>query len=168
MGYQCHTCGIWHDERPTCFAAELPGVVAELPDIEFHRRVERGSDQCILDGQHFFVLGNLDVPIRDSSEFLRWTVWATLSEANFERSSDLWHAPGRESELPYFGWLSNQIPGYAPTVNIKTMVHTEPVGVRPRLRVIEEGHPLSVDQEKGVSEARAGELIHAALHRGAG
>jgi hypothetical protein len=108
----------------------LPAAVADLSDIELRRRVERGSDQCILDGQHFFILGNLDVPIHGSSEFLRWTVWSTLSEAHFKRSSELWDEAGRESEPPYFGWLSNQIPGYAWSINIKAMVHTEPVGIR--------------------------------------
>jgi hypothetical protein len=164
MGYRCHTCGVWHDERPTCFGVELPAAVAALSDVELRRRVERGSDQCILDGEHFFILGNLDVPIRNSSDFMRWTVWSTLSKANFERASALWQSVGRESEPPYFGWLSNQIPGYPTSLSIKAMVHTEPVGVRPLIRVIEPGHPLTADQEAGISAERAEDLIHAALH----
>jgi hypothetical protein len=164
VGYRCHVCSVWHDERPTCFGAELPAAIAGLSDIELRTRVERGSEQCILDGKHFFILGNLDVPIRGSSEHLTWTVWSTLSESNFERAAELWHTAGRESEAPYFGWLSNQIPGYPTTVSIKLMVHTEPVGIRPRLRVIEEGHPLAVDQEDGITEIRVQELIHAAMH----
>ncbi len=165
MGYQCRTCGLWHDERPTFFVAELPAVVAELSDIDLRSRVERGSDQCILDGQHFFILGNLDIRILGSLEHLRWTVWSSLSQSNFERASELWQTVGRESEPPYFGWLSNQIPGYPTSVNIKAMVRTGPVGIRPKLIVIEEGHPLARDQDQGVSEERAEELIHAALHR---
>ena len=165
MGYRCRTCGDWHDERPTCFGVELPAAIADLSDIEMRTRVERSSDQCVLDGKHFFILGNLDVPIRGSAEHLRWTVWSTLSEANFERAAELWRTAGRESEPPYFGWLSNQIPGYPASVNIKAMVHTSPVGIRPQLRVVEEGHPLYVDQEHGISELRAEELIHASLGR---
>ncbi len=168
MGYRCRCCGVWHEDRPTCFGADLPAALSELSDLEFRKRVESGSDQCILDGKHFFILGNLDVPIRGSSEFMRWTVWSTLSETNFERSSELWNSPGRESEPPYFGWLSNQIPGYPSSINIKVMVHTETVGIRPRLRVIEDGHPLFTDQECGITEDRAEELIHAALHGDAG
>jgi hypothetical protein len=144
--------------------AEAPVVVSELSDIERRARVERGSDQCILDGKHFFILGNLDVPIVGSPDTLRWTVWSTLSEANFERASELWDASGRDAEPPYFGWLSNQIPGYANSVNIKAMVQTQSVGTKPQLRVIEEGHPLAFDQEHGITEERAGELIHAAMH----
>jgi hypothetical protein len=164
MGYTCRTCGVWHDERPTCFGAELPSAVAALSPDELASRVERSSDQCILDGKHFFVLGNLDIPIRGSAEPMSWTVWSTLSEQSFERASELWHTPGRETEPPYFGWLSNQIPGYPSTVNIKLRVHTQPLGIRPQLEVVEEDHPLAADQEHGISEERASELVHAALH----
>ena len=164
MGYRCRTCGVWHDERPTCFGMDLPDPVVAVSEVEFRTRVERGSEQCVLDNKHFFILGNLDIPIRNSSEFIRWTVWSTLSEANYARSSELWHTTGRESEPSYCGWLSNQIPGYPSSINIKAMVQTEPVGIRPTIRVIEEGHPLSIDQEDGITEQRAEELIHAALH----
>ena len=137
MGYQCRTCGVWHEERPTCFGADLPAAVSGLSEVEFRTRVERGSEQCVLDSKHFFILGNLDIPIGNTSAFIRWTVWSTLSEAHFIRSSELWHTTGRESEPPYSGWLSNQIPGYPSSINIKAVVKTEPVGIRPRILVIE-------------------------------
>lgn len=168
MGYRCRTCGAWYEERLTCFAAERPAVLSDFSDSELRRRVERSSDQCILDGKHFFVLGNLDVPIRGSSEVLRWTVWSTLSEVNFERASDLWSTAGRESEPAYFGWLSNQVPGYPSSINIKATVQTEPVGIRPKIRVVEENHPLFEDQVEGISAERVDELIHAALHEDEG
>ena len=159
MGYLCTTCGTHHSEQPTCWKFDVPAVVADLSEEEVKRRVEQSSDQLVLDGEHFFILCNLDIPIRDSADFLRWSVWSTLSKRNFERASDLWETPGRESEKPYFGWLGNQIPGYPPSVNIKSFVHTEPVGIRPRIEVIEEGHQLLEDQRNGITEARAHTLI---------
>jgi hypothetical protein len=168
MGYRCRTCGVWHEERPTCFGADLPAALLGLSDGELEERVQRGSDQCILDGEQFFILGNLDVSVRGSSEFVRWTVWSTLSEASFDRASELWKTAGRESEPAYFGWLSNQIPGYPSSINIKAMVQTQPVGIRPKIRVTDERHPLSRDQVDGVTAERADELIHAALHGKAG
>lgn len=164
MGYECKCCGVWHDERPTAFGADMPLAVAQLADDERAARVALSSDQCILDDQHFFILGNLDVPVKDFPEVLSWSVWATLSEASFERCSELWHSEGRESEPPYFGWLSNQLPGYPRSVNIGVLVHTQPLGVRPRLEVIEESHPLRTDQREGITAARADELIHSALY----
>jgi hypothetical protein len=163
MGYACKTCGQWHEEPPRTFGADLPAAVAALPVLEVKARVERGSDQCVLDGEHYFILGNLDVPILGTGDVMRWTVWSTLSQPNFERAAALWSTEGRDSEPPYFGWLSNQIPGYAPSVNIKALVRTQPVGVRPLIQVTEEGHQLTLDQVRGISEARAEALAHAAL-----
>jgi hypothetical protein len=164
MGYQCGSCGDWHEERPTAFGATMPLVVAQLSEEERATRVALSSDQCILDEEHFFVIGNLDIAVRGTSEVIAWTVWSTLSSANFERCSELWHAEGREAEPPYFGWLSNQIPGYPSSLNIKVLVRTQPLGIRPNLEVIEEAHPLHEDQRQGITRARADELIHVALY----
>jgi hypothetical protein len=164
MSYTCKTCGAQHEERPTCFVAELPAVVADLDETAQAARVERGPEQCVLDGEHFCILGNLDVPFPGPEGWIRWTVWSTLSREHFGRAADLWETPGREAEGPYFGWLSNQIPGYPPSVNIKALVHTQPVGIRPKIEVIEEDHPLTHDQQKGITLERAEALIHAALH----
>ena len=160
MGYTCRSCGQRHDEEANCFVIDLPLYAAQVPEGERARRVDATSDQCVVDERHFFVLGNLDVRVPGSELFIRWSVWTSLSEANFLRASELWHAAGRESEPPFFGWLSNQIPGYPNTVNIKTMVHTQPVGTRPQIRCIEDGHPLAVDQEAGVTVERLQELLH--------
>lgn len=162
-GYICAACGNFHSERPTCWKFDLPAAVAALSEAERKQRVDVSSDQCILDGEHFFILGNLDVPIQDSGETLTWSVWSTLSKKNFDRASERWVTPGRESEPPYFGWLSNQIPGYPDSVNIKAFVHTQPVGIRPRIEVIEENHPLREEQRVGISTARADAIIHAAM-----
>ena len=165
MGYTCKTCGVTHEEQPTCFGAPLPHAAAVLPPEEFSRRVQASSDQCILDEEHFFILGNLDLPVRGAPTPIVWMVWTTLSPANFERASKLRHTAGtRRAEPPYFGWLSNQIPGYPSTLNLKLVVHTQPVGVRPRLEVVDEGHPLARDQAQGIDQERAGGLIHAAMH----
>ena len=164
MGYQCHCCGAWHDERPTAFGFRMPAVVASLTDDERAARATLGSDQCVLDDEYYFILGNLELPVRGSAEMITWTVWSTLSGANFQRSSDLWHTEGRESEPAYSGWLSNQLPGYADSLHIKVLVHTRPVGSRPRMEVIEESHPLHRDQQEGISSAKADELIHLALY----
>jgi len=122
------------------------------------------SEQCVLDDEHFFVLGTLDLPVRGADEVLTWIVWSTLSRANFERTSDLWNVEGRESEPPYFGWLSNEIPGFPGSLNIKLLVHTQPLGIRPRLEVVDERHPLRDAQMNGISPEEAERLIHVALH----
>jgi hypothetical protein len=166
VGFTCKACGAWHDERPTAFGYSLPGIVSSLSDQERAARVEQSAEQLILDNQHFFVLGNLDLRVQGSEEILRWTVWTTLSAENFRRATELWHTSGREAEPPYFGWLANQIPGYESERFLKTLVHTGPVGIRPRIELIDEGHALTRDQKEGISAERADELIHRALSGG--
>lgn len=168
MGYQCSSCGQWHDERPTSFKFPLPDVVAALAADERRRRVESGSDQCVLDDEHFFILGNLDLRVLGTDEVIRWTTWSTLSRTNFDRASELWTTDGRESEPPLSGWLSNALPGIESTVNIPVLVHTNPVGERPHLEVVADAHPLGAWQRGGIGPQRADALIHAALFGVAG
>ena len=163
-GYVCRTCGALHEEEANCFLFELPLSALDVPEEERETRIEASSDQCVVDGKHFFILGNLDVPVRGQELFVRWTAWASLSEKNFERATELWRSPGRESEPAYFGWLNNQIPGYNQTLSIKTLVHTQPVGVRPRIEVVEEGHELWREQREGITQERYRELLEKALH----
>jgi len=162
MGYRCATCGAWHAERPTAFLAEMPAVARRVPAEEFEGRVELSSDQCIVDGKHFFILGNLDLRVNGSGETIRWTVWSSLSEVSFSRACDLWDQAGRESEPPYFGWLSTFIPGYEDPKGVGLAVHTEPVGSRPRLEVLEGPHRVFAEQRNGITPQRADELIHVA------
>lgn len=162
MSYHCKTCGAVHPERPTCFGFEMPAVVSQLSDAERARRVAISSDQCILDDEHYFILGTLDLPIQGSDEVLRWIAWSTLSRISFERADELWTVDGRESEPPYFGWLSNRIPGFPDSLHIKVLVHTEPLGCRPRFEVVEDRHPLGDAQRRGITGEKADELIHVA------
>lgn len=160
MGYTCRDCGQWHDEEANCFIFELPLYALQVPEAEYARRVDASSDLCVVDGEHFFILGNLDVKVRASDQFIRWSVWATLSKTNFTRACELWETEGREAEPAYFGWLSNQVPGYPDTLSIRTMVQTQPIGIRPQIRVIEDSHTLTSDQLEGVSEDRWKALLH--------
>jgi hypothetical protein len=164
-GFVCSVCGAHHDEMPLCFLSPEPIYVATLSEAEREERVMLSSDQCVLDGKHFFILGNLDVPIVGRNETVRWSVWSSLSQTNFERAHSLWETVGRESEPPYFGWLCNAIPGYERTLSLKLLVHTQAVGARPLIEVQEQDHPLYRDYAQGITWARACELSHAALPR---
>ncbi len=62
---------------------------------------------------------------------------------------------GREQELePMFGWLSTSIPCYPETINLKTMVHTRSVGVRPYIKLEPTEHPLAIEQREGITIER--------------
>ena len=123
------------------------------------------ADQCVIQNEWFFVHGLIEIPVADSDEPFSWGVWVSLSKENYDRMSDLWETPGREEEPPYFGWLSTQLPVYSPTtVNLKTLLHTRPIGERPLIELEPTDHPLAVEQRTGITRARVEQIADILLH----
>lgn len=124
------------------------------------------QEQCIIQGQQFFVRGRIVIPVLDAdgAEF-DWGVWVSLSPENYARASELWDTPGRETEPPYFGWLSTELPLYQPsTLLLKTHVHTQPIGQRPLIELEPTDHPLAVEQRTGITLARVHEFAETLLY----
>lgn len=71
--------------------------------------------------------------------------------------------PAKVENDPYFGWLQTRVPTYGNTLNIKTVAREEAVGVIPSIEVIEEGHPLTIDQQNGISFETAIKKVEAIL-----
>jgi len=168
-GYTCGTCGQHHDGVPLSYRTQAPVYWSS----ELESDPDSGLDEelCVIQGEHFFVQGNLDIPIigEDDAEeggVFTWGVWVSLSQANFGRTVELWTTPGRESEPPYFGWLSTELPVYAPqsTINLKTQVITQPVGIRPQIHLEQTDHPLSIEQHTGITRERIQEIAQKVLH----
>jgi hypothetical protein len=162
--FTCHHCGGVHEGLPFSFGADAPIYYYGIPEAERERRTSLTSDQCVIDGEHYFVRGCLDVRILDSAEIFSWGVWVSLNERNFTRMTELWNTAGRESEPPLFGWLSSRLPGYPDTTILKTQVHTRPIGERPFIELEASDHPLSVEQRSGITFARARQIAETLLH----
>ncbi|MEU0851450.1 DUF2199 domain-containing protein [Streptomyces flaveolus] len=123
------------------------------------------SDQCVIRAEHYFVKGLIEIPVIGSDEVFSWGVWVSLSRDNFSRAADLWDTPGRESEKPCFGWLTTELPLYSPTtLNLKTHVHTRPVGERPYVELEPTDHPLAVEQRTGITLERVRDIAAAVRH----
>ncbi|MEV4868584.1 DUF2199 domain-containing protein [Streptomyces syringium] len=123
------------------------------------------SEQCVIQAQHYFVKGLIEIPVIGSDDVFSWTVWVSLSRESFARSADRWDTPGREAEEPYFGWLSTDLCLYSPTtINLKTRVHTRPVGQRPLIELEPTDHPLAVEQRTGITVDRVHEIAETVFH----
>lgn len=164
-GYTCGFCGQHHDSVPLSYRTKAPAYWSSALESD----PDSGLDEelCVIQAEHFFVQGNIDIPIlgEDDAVFT-WGVWVSLSQANFARTMELWTTPGRESEPPYFGWLSTDLPVYAPnsTINLKTQVITQPVGTRPLIHLEPSEHLLSVEQHIGITRERIQEIAQKVLH----
>jgi hypothetical protein len=170
-GYTCKVCGQYHEGPPLSYGSPAPALVLSLTEKEREKRVLLSSDQCEVRGRRpwdksdYFIVGNLDIPILGSQAIFRWSVWVSLSKANYERAGQLWESAGREHEPPYFGWLSTSLPGYPETLNLKTNVHTHPVGIRPFVELEPTDHPLAVEQRNGITMERVRQIAEMVLHQ---
>jgi len=162
--YRCAVCGKVHQGPALSYGFAAPLAYDQVPRWLRWYRCHLTTDTCRIDERHFFVLGNIRIPIRDPDSSFLWTVWVSLSKDNFQKCLDLWLSPEREREPPYFGWLSNSIPGYPETLNLKTMVHTQAVGLRPEVELEPTGHPLSAEQRNGMTWERVNEIASIANH----
>ena len=163
-GFVCSTCGKFHDDLPMCLGAPAPALWYSIPESERGEDSELSSDQCVIQGKHFFVLGRLSLPVLDGQGPFVWLVWVSLSEKSFLRVNELWEQEGRESEPPYFGWLQSALPYEPTTLSLKTSVQTSTVGQRPVVTLEATDHPLAIEQRDGIDMARVQQIVEAALH----
>ena len=121
---RCSCCGAEIGGIPTDFSTAAPWRFGGVTDEDFARRVKLTSDTCVVDGEVFFVRGNIVLPIRGTDQRFAWGVWCSLSRESFERVMARWDAADRDTDPPRFGWLYADLPGYSDsTWHLKTMVH---------------------------------------------
>lgn len=165
-GFHCTSCGQFHEDMPMCLGSPAPAAWFAIPEHERDERCLLSSDQCVIDNKHFFLLGRIEIPVLDSDDPFVWLSWVSVSEANFNRASDIWETEGRESEPPYFVWVQNALPYPGGTLSLKGSLLTQPIGSRPLVVLEESDHPLSVEQREGITLARVQEIVESALHGG--
>lgn len=155
---KCKICNCDLGETSICFGGESPALLM-VPQNEYDDRVEENADQCIIDGKYFFVRGHIEIPV-DTGEIFIWSAWVSLSERSFEEMSEKWDYEGRENSEPYFGWLMTNIPCYPETLHLKTTVKTQAVGYVPLISLEQSEHPLSQEQQHGITMDRVHKIIH--------
>lgn len=157
-GYTCHCCGKHHDEIAMSYVADEPIYFQSMSPKEREQRVEGMHYLYVLDKEHFFVRGNIFLPVIDTDEVFAWGVWSTISRENFGIMIHHWETEGRENIVqPAFGYLSNPLP-YPDTMNLNMMIHTSPVGEFPYFELEPTNHPLAIEQREGITMARVHEI----------
>jgi hypothetical protein len=164
MPYTCATCGQTFDALPMCFGVEAPWRQMGVKDDEFSHRVFVDSDLCIIDGEHFFIRGHIEIPVIGRDELFVYSVWCSLSKSSFEHVTERWNDPERAGDS-YFGWLCSLLPGYpTPTTHLPAKVESREVGVVPRVLLHETDHPLYREQRDGIDVPRLEQIVHDAMH----
>lgn len=161
--YKCSCCGLEYPEIPLCFGGEFPAYYLSIPENERADRTEIDESLCVVDGEHFFHRGRIVIPINDHPEDLIFNVWTSISVENFKVRLESWEDPDRVNNPPYFGWLQTQVPTYGETLSIKTQARETGPDTIPDIEVTEEGHPLTIDQQNGISFEEAKKKVDAIM-----
>ena len=162
--FKCTSCGEWHEGMPT-LGADAPLYFYSVPAGERDKRCRLTSDTCVVDQQHFFIRGCLELPVHGAAEKLVWGVWISLAEANFGRFMAAFEEPKRSHIGPFFGWLSTDLPLYPRTENLKTRTQLRNDGVRPFVELEPTDHPLALEQRNGVTVDRIAEIYAYCVHQ---
>jgi hypothetical protein len=161
--FKCAACSEWHEGMPS-FDANAPLYYYSVPEAERTVRCELTTETCIVDGEHFFVRGCIEIPVRGADEPFVWGTWVSLSPRNFEQFVELLDRSERADYGPYFGWLSAHFSVYPNAENLKTKVHLRNNGKRPAIELEPTNHPLAIEQREGITPSRVAEIYATYMH----
>jgi hypothetical protein len=163
--YTCNVCGKIHDEWPA-LTFTSPTSYNGLSDNMKKEIAELSSDFCIIrhtEQTDRFIRATLSIKVIDHCETLEYGIWVSLSEKSFQNYSENFGNPDHQEN--YFGWLSNNIPEYDPSVSIPTTVITRLNSQRPEIVPHENfDHQLIRDYYLGISKAEAEKRIEDMLN----
>jgi hypothetical protein len=157
MTFRCATCDEEHDGLPD-LGCEHPDPYLEVPEPERAARTTLSADLCVVrgeDGEHCFIRGVIILPVIGQDERFSIGAWVSQSRANYDR-----YATG-VATAPTFGWLVSRLSHCGETTFLlKTRVHFRPGGLRPSIELEPTEHELAVEQRRGITLARAWEIVH--------
>jgi hypothetical protein len=162
--YYCSVCGEKHEGSAHSVGFQYPEYYFSVPLDERAHRCVFNSDAGVVDGEHYFLRGCIELRIHGKGQPFIWGVWVTQSEASFHRFMSAWDQPDAEQPST-FGWLANTLPGYPETCALKTTAHGRKGDLRPLIVVDPTDHPLHVEQRDGITLTRADELEHLVVAR---
>src|SRR5688572_1563418 len=79
LQFTCSRCGVIHEDLPLSFSADAPVYYYGIPAEERARRCRLNADLCVIDDEHCFIHGCLELPVLDGPGPFVWGVWTTLS-----------------------------------------------------------------------------------------
>ncbi|MEY4564029.1 MAG: hypothetical protein RLZZ618_3306 [Pseudomonadota bacterium] len=156
-GFQCATCGKWHDELLTDLACRLPDEVFALEYLEAYQRVRHNADFCTLDGKRFFLRCVLPVPFTYTDGFFGWGVWVEVSKKHHDLVLKTFSA-GAGEVPPFEGRLANKLKRYRSTLGLEVTVQLSGEH-RPFVNLLRASrHALALEQRKGIDFTRHHEI----------
>ncbi len=165
MLFTYSVCGQVHDGFPA-LGYDAPHSYHILSEEEKAAIAELSSDFCVIrhpEQTDRFIRAVLNKKIIDHPEMLQYGVWVSLSEKSFKDYKENFHST--EHVTTYFGYLSNQLPGYENTLSVKTNVETAAGNNRPEVFLHDDQmeNAFVRDYVEGITREEAERRIHEAF-----
>ena len=153
--FTCSCCGKEHEEWPALVYIS-PTNYEFLSEDDKKNIAQLDEDFCVIthpDQTDRFIRCTLTQKIIDHCENLQYGLWVSLSDKSFQDYSD--NFKNEDHETKYFGWLSNNLPGYDFSEGgIPTTVFTKTGNSRPEIVPHEDfDHPFVHDYYDGITKA---------------
>ncbi|MDF7814650.1 DUF2199 domain-containing protein [Hymenobacter sp. YC55] len=152
----CACCGETHDSLPDIGFAK-PEPYFDIPEAEREARVQLTSDTCIIDEEHYFIRGVLEIPVHQHEQSFGLGVWISQKKEHFYTYLE---NPDTAEIGPYFGWLCSRVPAFGDTYLLKTKAHFQGSTMRPSIELEPTDEPFAIAQREGISLERAWDIVH--------
>jgi hypothetical protein len=162
VGFVCSVCGEQHDERLLDIRLALPDAIHRLGPEARETRTWLADDFAVLDNEHFFVRGLLELPIPELGSRFGYGTWVEVPMRTFSTLLKLWHDP-RQFE-PVTGYLANELEPYRGTVGLEARLRAISADRLPSVQLADAPHELVQDQLRGISAGRSDELAAVVKH----
>jgi hypothetical protein len=159
VGFTCSVCGRYHDERMLDIRADLPDAIFRVAD---RGRAWIADDFAVLDDEHFYVRGLLEVPIPELDDRFAYGAWLEVVRADFTELMGRWRD---ESQFdPVHGYLANELEPYRATLGLGATLRPTTPDKLPLIELDEGQHELVREQRTGITVGRSDELAAVVLH----
>lgn len=131
MKNYCRKCGLVHDEWPSLEFCH-PFYYSRLSRSEQEGQAELIHDFCTIRNPSqtdHYIRAMITQKVNDHCDTLQYAVWILLNEDCFEDYSKNYFS--NDHEAVYFGFLSNQIPGYNNTLSVRVTIYAHKGMERP-------------------------------------
>ncbi|UPG93315.1 DUF2199 domain-containing protein [Luteibacter aegosomatissinici] len=149
-----------HDSELFELAYHRPDAVVAMDDDERAQRVRESNDICRIDNARFFLRGILPLPVHDRADGYMLGVWVEVSEGSFSRIHKLWTDPDQADEPAFDATLANEVRHHPGSLGLAVTLQLTGPTTRPSVFLVDDGHPLAVEQREGISFHRATEYTY--------
>lgn len=150
----CARCNREHQELEPAF--RRPDAIFAVPEEQRTERVRQSDDLTSIDDEVFFLRAVAPIPVHGRNEPYGWGFWVRVSRRDFEEYLRYFDVDPPADHPGFQGTIANQATAQRPTLGLPVHVHLNRGSARPSLMLLDDGHPLTLQQANGVSQ----DLVH--------